>query len=202
MSQQAKSETHVSPIEAGHESTLLSVKIGQIPVSVVACDGGGAMFLRWDDLPATSPFEDDQVSGVYAPDEQAVLAGRLPVGATTVEVVAPNGARIQGTVGSGAWIAVLPDNHRGIEAYPVLFRHNDGAPVIRHIPADWDRRTAIRDEPCPACLATDWDLVTAPWEGHGPQRSTHWGHHGNNPGQAYVCRDCGHAERLGARWQY
>jgi hypothetical protein len=184
----------------GDGSTLVSVKIGRTRVAVMAGDDD-AMFLQWGELPATAPFADDQVSGVYAPEEQAVLAGRLPPRATAVEVVAPNGDRVHGIVGSGAWIAVVADNHLGIEAYPVLFRADDGAPVKRHIPADWDRRAADRDEQCPACGASEWDLVTAAWEGQGSRRSTRWGHHGDNPGQAYVCRVCGYAKMLGMRRQ-
>lgn len=187
--------------QGGERSTLVAVKIGRTRASV-RVGNDGAMFLQWDELPATAPFEDDQVSGVYAPEDQAVLAGRLPPGATAVEVVAPDGGRIQGTVGSGAWIAVVADNHLGIEAYPVLFRSDDGAPVKRHIPADWDRRAASRNDQCPACGSSEWDLVTAAWEGRGSRRSTRWGHHGDNPGQAYVCRVCGHAEMFGMRWQY
>ena len=182
-------------------STLISVRIGRTPVSVVAGDDD-AMFLQWDEAPATAPFAGDWVSGVYAPDQQAVLAGRLPQGATAVEVVAPDGGRVHGTVGSGAWIAVVPDNRLGIEAYPVLFRDRDGAPVRRHIPADWARRPDSREEPCPACGSSEWDLVTAAWEGEGSRRSTHWGHHGDEPGRAHVCRVCGYAKPFGTRHQY
>jgi hypothetical protein len=191
----------VDPAQGGDGSTLVSVKIGRTTVSVVAGDDD-AMFLQWDELPATAPFADDQVSGVYAPEEQAVLAGRLPPGAIAVEVVAPDGGRVHGTVNSGAWIAVVADNHLGIEAYPVLFRGADGAPVKRYIPADWDRRAVSRPDPCPACGSSEWDLVTAAWEGQGSLRSTRWGHSGDNPGRAYVCRVCGHAEMFGMRWQY
>jgi hypothetical protein len=180
---------------------LVSVKIGRTTVSVMTGDDD-AMFLHWDKLPATPPFTDDQVSGVYAPEEQAVLAGRLPPGATAVEVVAPDGARVQGTVGSGAWIAVVGDNRRGIEAYPVLFRDSGGAVVRRHLPADFERRAAGWDHQCPACGSSEWELVTAPWEDMGGLRSTRLGHHGDNPGQAYVCVVCGHAERLGMSHQY
>ena len=121
------------PAEGGKGSTLVSVRIGRTPVAVLAGDDD-AMFLQRDEAPATAPFADDWVSGVYTADEQAVLAGRLPPGATAVEVVAPDGGRVHGTVGSGAWITVVADNHLGIEAYPVLFRGDDGAPVKRHIP--------------------------------------------------------------------
>lgn len=190
----------MDPAPEGHGSALVSVKIGRIPVSVMAGDHDG-MFLQWGELPATVPFSGDQVSGVYGPEEQAVLAGRLPPGATAVEVVAPDGGRVHATVGSGAWIAVVADNHRGIEAYPVLFSDDDGTPVKRHIPADWDRRPASRDDQCPACGASDWDLVTAAWEGEGSRRSTRWGRHGDDPGRANVCRVCGHAEMFGTRWQ-
>lgn len=189
------------PANGGKGSTLVSVRIGRTPVSVVTGDDD-AMFLQLDEAPATAPFADDWVSGVYTSDEQAVLAGRLPPGATAVEVVAPDGGRVHGTVGSGAWIAIVADNHLGIEAYPVLFRGDDGAPVRRHIPADWASRPVSREDPCPACGSSEWDLVTAIWEGEGSRRSTHWGHHGDNPGRAYVCRVCGYAKKFGTRHQY
>jgi hypothetical protein len=180
---------------------LVSVKIGRAAVSVVAGDDD-AMFLQWDERPVTAPFEDEWVSGVYTSDEQAVLAGRVPAGATAVEVVAPDGGHVHGTIGSGAWIAVVKDNHLGIEAYPVLFRDARGAPVKRHIPADWARRPLSREVQCPACGSNEWDLITATWEGEGPRRSTHWGHYGDDPGRAYVCRVCGHAHPFGTRHQY
>lgn len=180
---------------------LVSVKVGDATVSVLAGDDD-AMFLQWDKVPATPPFTDDEVSGVYAPEEQAVLAGRLPPGATAVEVVAPDGARVPGTVGSGAWIALVPSNRTGIEAYPVLFRDSGGGVVKRSIPADFERRPVSRDHQCPACGSSEWELVTAPWEDMAGMRSTRLGHHGDNPGQAYVCAVCGHYETLGMRYQY
>lgn len=189
------------PSAEGAGSTLVSVRIGLTAASVVLGDDG-RMFLHWDEAPAEGPFTDDWVTGVYAPAEQAVLAGRLPDGATTVEVVAPDGGRVHGTVGSGAWIAVVADNHLGIEAYPVLFRGDNGAPVMRHIPADWARHAVSREDPCPACGSEQWDLVTAAWEGEGSRRSTRWGNQGNNPGQAFVCRVCGYAKSIGTRHQY
>lgn len=171
------------------------------PVSVVHGDDGSTV-LQWNGVPASVPFVGDRIYGIFAPDEQAVLAGRLPSGAATVEVAAPGGVRLAGAVNSGVWMAIVPDNHRGIEVYPVLFRDGRNAPVPRHLPAGWDRQAIARSESCPACGSAAWDLVTAEWEGEGPLRSTRWGQHGNQPGQAYVCRTCGYEQATGARWQY
>jgi len=201
LTRRSQGDSQATPADGRHDSTALSVMIGRTRVSVVVRDDCST-FLQWDELPATPPFVDDQVNGVYASNDKAVLAGRLPRGATTVEVVAPDGVRVQGDVVAGAWLAVVPDNQRGIDAYPVLFRAADGSPVPRHLPTDWDRRPSSRGDRCPACLASEWDLVTAGWEGQGSLRSTRWGHHDDLPGQAYVCRVCGYAHPIGARWQY
>jgi hypothetical protein len=63
-----------------------------------------------------------------------------------------------------------------------------GQPVVRHRPTP-----IIIDDP--RVLA--FGLVTAPWEGTGHMRNTRWGHGSSGPGRAFVCRVCGHEERLG-----
>jgi hypothetical protein len=131
---------------------------------------------------------------------RALLYGLAPDETVSVEAVAPDGERMQCTVGPGVWLVVLPDNELGAELYPVLFRDRVGAPVNPGLPADWEREPlGEREVPCPACAANAWDLVTAAWEGSGALRNTRWGHNPEGPGKAYVCRTCGHEEQLGFR---
>jgi hypothetical protein len=131
-------------------------------------------------------------------DSRALVYGLVPDGAVRVEAVAPGGDRVPCTVGPGVWLVVLPDNELGAELYPVLFRDPDGAPVNPGLPADWERDAiGAREVPCPACGANAWDLVTAAWEGSGALRNTRWGHNPAGPGKAFVCRTCGHEERVG-----
>lgn len=133
-------------------------------------------------------------------NSRALVYGLVPDRAVSVEAVAPDGERVQCTVGPGVWLAVLPDNGLGAEMYPVLFRDRDGAPVNAGLPADWEREAlGARDVPCPACGANAWDLITAAWAGVGALRNTRWGHNPAGPGKAFVCRTCGHEERVGYR---
>lgn len=134
---------------------------------------------------------------------RALLYGLVPDGAVSVEAVAPDGERVQCTVGPGVWLVVLPDNERGAQLYPVLFLDLFGAPVNAGLPADWEREAVgERQGACPACGANAWDLVTAAWEGIGSLRNTRWGHNLTGPGQAYVCRKCGHEELVGYTVRY
>ena len=132
-----------------------------------------------------------------------MLEPNLPDNAVSAEAVSPDGERVACTMGEGVWLVVLPDNHRGAELYPVVFRDGDGAPVNPGLPADWEREAiGARDSLCPACDANAWDLVTAGWEDIGHLRSTRWGHSGSEPGSAFVCRVCGHEEKIGAVFRY
>lgn len=134
---------------------------------------------------------------------RALVYGLVPDGAVSVEAVAPDGKRVQCTVGPGVWLVVLPDNELGAELYPVLFRDRDGAPVNPGLPADWEREAiGEREVPCPACGANGWDLVTATWEGSRALPSTRWGHNPDGPGKAFICRTCGHEQRIGYRVTY
>ena len=102
------------------------------------------------------------------------------------------------TVGPGVWLVALPNNQRGAELYPILFRALDGTPVNSGLPAEWEREAiGARDVPCPACGSAAWDLVTAAWEGAGHLRNTRWGHGSSGRGEAFVCRVCGHEELVG-----
>ena len=132
-------------------------------------------------------------------DGSRVLAfGLLPTAAVNAEAVSPDGERVPCTVGRGVWLVDLPDNRRGAELIPVLFRDRDGAPLNPGLPADWEREeVGDREVPCPACMSNEWDVVTAPWEGTGHMRNTRWCHGSSGPGRAFVCRVCGHEERLG-----
>jgi hypothetical protein len=62
-------------------------------------------------------------------DFGALVVGVLPDNAVSAEAVSPDGERVSCIIGDGVWLVVLPDNHRGAELYPVLFRDSDGAPV-------------------------------------------------------------------------
>ena len=126
----------------------------------------------------------ERPSWIIIDDSRALVYGGLPYGAVSVEAVSPDGERVACTVGPGVWLVVLPNNQRGAELYPVLFRALDGAPVNPGLPAEWEREAiGARDVPCPACGSDAWDLVTAAWEGAGHLRNTRWGHGSSGRGK-------------------
>lgn len=155
--------------------------------------------VRWGEDAFGQPVLSERPSMIIVDDARVVVFGALPDNATSVEAVAPDGEHVACTIGEGVWLVVLPNNHRGGELYPVLFRDRLGEPVNPGLPASW-RREAIgqREQRCPACRADTWDLFTAAWQGTGALRNTRWGH-GVGPGQAFVCRVCGYERKLGQR---
>jgi hypothetical protein len=131
-------------------------------------------------------------------DSRALVFGLLPDGAVSAEAVSPDGERVPCIVAPGVWLVVLPDNQRGAELYPVLFHDRDGAPVNPGLPGDFEREAiGAREVSCPACGSDGWDLVTAAWRGSGHLRNSRWGYNVYGPGKAFVCRVCGHEERIG-----
>lgn len=139
-------------------------------------------------------------------DARALVFGALPDDAVSAEAVTRDGERVTCAIGEGVWLVVLPDDPR--QRYPVVFRDERGAPVNPGLPADWKREAVgEREEPCPACQTNAWDIVTAGWKGTGHLRNTRWGYTGGShsdpePGKAFVCRACGHEERIGAVFSY
>lgn len=160
--------------------------------------------IRFGDDAFGQPVLGERPAMIIINDSRALVFGLLPDNVVNVEAVAPDGERVSCTIGEGVWLVVLPDNHRGAELYPVLFRESDGAPVNPGLPADWEREAiGERDIQCPACGANAWDLVTAAWEGTGHLCNTRWGYsNGCDPGRAFVCRVCGHEEKIGAVFRY
>ncbi|MFZ1992473.1 MAG: hypothetical protein WAU75_00070 [Solirubrobacteraceae bacterium] len=154
--------------------------------------------VRWGDAPSGQPVLRERPTMIIIDDSLALVFGLLPDRAVAAEAVAPDGERVSCTIAPGVWLVVLPNNQRGAELYPVLFRDQVGAPVNPGLPADWERQAiGAREVPCPACESNAWDLVTAAWEGTGHLRNSRWGYDVYGPGKAFVCRVCGHEERRG-----
>jgi hypothetical protein len=126
---------------------------------------------------------------------RSIVAGLLPPGAVSVEVLDDRGARVAAEVGGGVYAAILeqPNDHQPV----VCCRDASGAPVPRPLPADWTR-TEVTDaeEPCPACGAVAYDEVL-PTDGSRGGRGGH-GHDGPlQPCRITVCRVCSHEEGAG-----
>jgi hypothetical protein len=127
---------------------------------------------------------------------RSIVAGLLPRGAVSVEVLDDRGARVAAQVGGGVYAAILeqPNDHH---KPAVCCRDRSGAPVPRPLPAGWTR-SAVTDaeEPCPACGAVAYDEVL-PTDGSRGGRGGH-GHDGPlQPNPITVCRVCGHEEGAG-----
>jgi hypothetical protein len=160
---------------------------GEIVVTWDVGDGGGQPLHGHDDYrPVRVGFG----------EVRSIVAGLLPHGAVSVEVLDDRGTRVAAEVGDGVYAAVLEqpnDHHQPV----VCCRDTFGAPVPRSLPADWTR-TAVADaeEPCPACGAVAYDEVL-PTDGSRGGRSGHDHDGPHQPNPITVCRVCGHEEGAG-----
>jgi hypothetical protein len=139
---------------------------------------------------------DDRPVKTWLDEDRCIVAGPLPAGAVTAEVVDDQGTRIAAATGDGVYAAILPQPNDGHEP-PICCRDQSGTPVPRPLPADWTRtRVTDAEEPCPACGAIDYDEVL-PTDGSRGGRGGH-GHDGPlEPCPIVVCRRCGHEEGAG-----
>jgi hypothetical protein len=107
--------------------------------------------VRWGGDTFGQPVLSERPSMIIVDDARVVVFGALPDNATSVDAVAPDGERVACTIGEGVWLVVLPNNHRGGELYPVLFRDQLGEPVNPGLPASWQREAiGKREQRCPA----------------------------------------------------
>ncbi|MEO6858723.1 MAG: hypothetical protein ABI323_09065 [Solirubrobacteraceae bacterium] len=119
------------------------------------------------------------------------MAGLLPVGTVSVEVVDDRGRRVIATLGRGVYAAILEQPNDGRDPV-VCCRDAVGIPVRLPLPGDYPcARVNDAEEPCPACGAVDCDecVPTASWRG---------GRSPDAPSPIVVCRVCGHEEGEGA----
>jgi hypothetical protein len=172
------------------------------------CPGAGVVCRDDGGIVITQDVSDDQGQPLrgrddYRPtqtwldDARSIVAGRLPSGAVSAEVVDDRGARVAAAVGGGVYAAIREQPNDGHEAV-VCCRDASGTPVPRPLPADWTR-TAVPDaeERCPACGAVAYDEVVPTDDSRGGQ-----GGHGHDgpmtPCRIVVCRQCGHEEGAGS----
>jgi hypothetical protein len=193
----------LAELDLGHVTvravrTRVSPEVREMLAAGGRAVGDEIIEVRWGDAPSGQPVLSERPTMIPFDDSRALVFGLLPNGAVSAEAVSPDGQRVPCIVAPGVWLLVLPDNQRGPEGYPVLFQDRDGAPVNPGLPADWEREAiGAREVRCPACGSNGWDLVTAAWRGTGHLRDTRWGYDVYGPGRAFVCRVCGHEEKLG-----
>jgi hypothetical protein len=131
----------------------------------------------------------------WLPADRSLVAGILPPGAVSAEVVDDRGERVAAGLGGGAYATVLEQPNDGYEPV-VCCRDASWAAVRRPLPADYPS-TPVDDAevPCPACGVIDYEerVPTEPWRGGTP------GPNGTViPTPIVVCRCCGHEDREGA----
>ena len=193
----------LAELDLGHATaravrTRVSDELREMLAAGGTAVGDEIIEVRWGDAPSGQPVLSERPTMIIIDDSLALVFGLLPDRAVSVEAVAPDGERVACTIAPGVWLVVLPDNQRGAELYPVLFRDRAGAPVNPGLPADWEREPAgHREVRCSACGSNAWDMVTAAWQGTGHLRNTRWGYGPSGPGKAFVCRVCGHEDRIG-----
>jgi hypothetical protein len=130
-------------------------------------------------------------------DGVAALAGRLPDGATRVEVRDGASRPAPVAVDDGVWLA-LPDPTSQLERV-VLFLDPEGRPVRRPLPEHVSVEPLAGVElECPGCGAQGWELASVSARSAGgpdPVSSYEW-----QPGaQAAVCCTCGFVQALPRR---
>ena len=179
---------------------------GQVSTALVELPGGEGVVRRGDGVVMVSqdvrvdrgvPLRADDIyrpHKTWLPDDRSLVAGMLPTGAISAEVVDDRGVRVAAMVGGGAYAAVLEQPNDGHEPV-VCCRDATGSPVRRPLPADYPC-TAVDDAgvPCPACGAIDYEerIATEHWRGGRPGPDG-----GTIPNPIVVCRHCGHEEREG-----
>ncbi len=179
-----------------------------VPTVLIELPGGEGVVRRNDgEIVITQDVRDDHGQPLrgrddYRPvrtrldDVRSIVAGRLPPGATSAEILDDRGTRVAATVGGGVYAAILEqpsDGHQPV----TCCRDTSGAPVPRPLPADWTRTEVLdAEQPCPACGAVAYDEVLPTNDSRGG-RGGH-GHDGPlEPNRIVVCRRCGHEEGAG-----
>ncbi len=127
-------------------------------------------------------------------DGRFAFSGRLPPGATRAVAVLPSGEEAEAACRDGEFRVVceVANPHPP----PVRFEDDSGAIVRPELPAAWPREPVDdATEPCPACGALGWDVVTPSDHSRG---SVQHGDGSLEPASAVGCRRCGHEQALGA----
>jgi hypothetical protein len=131
-------------------------------------------------------------------DGRFALAGRLPAGASRAIVVLPSGEKVEAACDGGEFRVVFEMVDAGPP--PVRFEDDAGAIVRPRLPESWAREPVDdATEPCPACGAVEWELVTP---GDHSRGSVQQGDGPLEPASVVVCRRCGHEEDVGAWTSY
>ena len=182
------------PLRRGQVSTVLV----ELPAGEGVIRRGDGVVVVTQDVHAGRgvPLRADDIYHpvkMWLPDARSLVAGMLPPGAISAEVVDDRGERVCAAVGGGAYAAVLEQPNDGHEPV-VCCRDVTGSPVRRPLAADYPS-TAVEDAdvPCPACGAIDYEerIPTEHWRsGPGPDGSA-------IPNPIVVCRHCGHEEGEG-----
>jgi hypothetical protein len=176
---------------------LLELEFGTARVTL-GREPAGDVTLRFGDASKGQVLDGQWRQQILIDDDQKVIAGRLPQGAVSAEAVLSDGQRVPCAAGSGVWMTGVSPVERDPHTYPVLFRDGEGKPVAPALPADWKQEPADRLSKCPACEDTEWDLVTPRPDVAGSLRPR-WGLSVTGPISAFVCRTCGHQEKVNAR---
>ena len=85
--------------------------------------------IRWGDDASGQPVLSERPAMIIIDDANSLVFGALPGNAVSAEAVSPDGGSVVCAIGEGVWLVVLPNNHRGADGYPVLFRDKEGAPI-------------------------------------------------------------------------
>jgi hypothetical protein len=185
---------------------LPPLRRGQVSTVLVELPGGEGVVRRGDGVVVVTqdahadrglPLRADDIYRpvkTWLPDDRSLVAGILPLGAVSAEVVDDRGERVGAGVGGGAYAAVLEQPNDGHEPV-VCCRDATGSAVRRPLPADYPS-TPVEDAdvPCPACGAIDYEerVPTEQWRGGRPRPD------GTViPNPIVVCRRCGHEEGEG-----
>ena len=120
----------------------------QVSAVLVELPGGEGVVRRGDGLVVVTedvrvdrglPLPADDIyrpAKTWLPDDRSLVAGMLPPGSVSAEVVDDRGERIAAEIAGGAYAAVLEQPNDGHEPV-VCCRDGTGSPVRRPLPADY-----------------------------------------------------------------
>jgi hypothetical protein len=177
-------------------SVVVSIEDGSSSRGIVR-DAIGEMWLA-SELPAnlTTRLGSAEVETVVLDAGRLLVGGRARAGAVDVIVVDARGQRVRAQVANGAWVAILENKGAPRAPIPVLQTDSTGEAVAKRMPPNCTRQP-VRDSDvsCPACLSSEWEVVSAAVQDAEDQTEP-GSEESRSQRSAVVCRVCSFEQNM------